>query len=96
MHMHGGHDHSHGHSHEHGSGENGNSPADAPKRDLALLKYMLEHNKQHAHELSDTGARLAEAGFEHAADMIADAVSYFNHANDSLEIAVGLLGGNGE
>ena len=89
------HDHSHDHGHNHGhSHGHGNVPGTSAK-DLALLKYMLEHNKQHARELSETGARLADAGFDHAADMISDAVHYFDHANDSLEIAVSLIGGEG-
>jgi len=55
---------------------------------------MLEHNKQHALELSDTGARLSDAGFTDAANLISDAVHYFDHANEKLEKAIGLIGGN--
>ena len=94
-----GHDksHTHGHSHEQTPGhsheqDHAKSP-EAPAKDLALLKYMIEHNKQHARELSETGERLAEAGYEHASDMINDAVHYFDHANDSLEIAAKLIKG---
>ena len=86
-----GHSHGHSHSHPHGHSHDHSTPSGASAKDLALLKYMLEHNKQHARELSETGDRLAEAGFAHAADMISDAVHYFDHANDSLEIAVGLI-----
>ena len=94
------HSHSHSHDHEHRDSHSHDSDSDAvgaddvgaSKKDVALLTYMLEHNKQHARELSEVGARLAESGFEHAADMIADAVHYFDHANDSLEIAVSLIG----
>ena len=91
--MHDDHTHGHGHSHTHDhTHDHSHSAAlGATAKDLALLKYMLEHNKQHARELSETGDRLAEAGFAHAADMISDAVHYFDHANDSLEIAVGLI-----
>ena len=87
------HDHEHGHSHGHGHSHEKPEAATASAKDLALLKYMLEHNKQHALELSQTGERLANAGFDHAADMISDAVHYFDHANDSLETAVELIGG---
>ena len=90
-----GHDHDHGHGHGHSHGNvrslDQNAVPGASAKDLALLKYMLDHNKQHARELSETGDRLAEAGFAHAAEMISDAVHYFDHANDSLEIAVGLI-----
>jgi len=85
------HDHSHTHDHNHSHDQSG-SHAASPK-DLAILKYMLDHNKDHALELSETGARLADAGLTHAADMISDAVRYFDHANDSLEIAVSLVSG---
>ena len=90
------HGHSHDHSHDHGhshSHSHGDAPA-ASQKDLALLKYMLEHNKQHALELSDTGARLSDAGFTDAANLISDAVHYFDHANEKLEKAIGLIGGN--
>ena len=60
-------------------------------KDLALLKYMLEHNKQHARELSDAGVRLAGAGLSGSAELIAEAVCHFEYANDKLEKAVGLV-----
>jgi hypothetical protein len=60
---------------------------------VALLKYMLDHNKQHAHELSETGERLAAAGLLQAANMIDDAVHHFDHANEKLEKAVSLISG---
>ena len=60
-------------------------------KDLALLEYMLDHNKQHAHELSDTGVRLSDEGFELAAKLIAEAVHHFNQANDKMEKAVALI-----
>ena len=95
--MHEGHDHSHGHNHNHkhenthGYVHKGTSNV-SPK-DLALLKYMLEHNKQHARELAETGGRLADAGVESAAELIKGAVHYFDHANENLEKAVSLIDG---
>jgi len=87
--------HTHGHTHEfahtHVHSHDHEKTPDAAIKDLKLLKYMLDHNKQHARELSEMGDRLAGAGFEHAADMINDAVHYFDHANDSLKIAIGLI-----
>jgi len=90
------HAHTHGSPHGDGSGNGGKETPGALAKDLALLKYMLEHNKQHAHELSETGDRLADAGLSHAAEMISDAVRYFDHANDSLNIAIGLISAGGE
>jgi len=86
MHMeHNTHSHSAGHGHNHTE-----KPATPPK-DLALLKYMLEHNRQHAHELSEMGERLNDAGSEGAAELIRDAVHYFAHANEKLDEAVALI-----
>ena len=87
--MHLGHDHSHEHEHEH-KHEHSHGVSST---DLALLKYMLEHNKQHASELSDIGARISDSGVKGAAKFIDEAVHYFDHANESLEKAVGLIEG---
>lgn len=65
-------------------------------KDLAILKYMLEHNVQHAQELSETGARLADAGLVLAAEKIGCAVSHFNNANQCLEEAIKLAVSGGE
>jgi len=91
------HDHSHDHDHAHDHGHTHDhthekKPA-SPSRDLALLTYMLDHNKQHARELKETGARLADSGNTRAAEMIDGAVHYFDHANEKLEEAVALIGG---
>ena len=95
------HEHSHGHSHSH-SDSHGHSHdsccgcgggGEPSAKDLALLNYMLEHNKQHARELSDIGVRLSDSGASDAAKSIEKAVHYFDHANECLEKAVGLVGG---
>ena len=44
--------HSHEHSHEH--------TASSPEEVLALLKYMLEHNRHHAEELHDLAHQVPE------------------------------------
>ena len=97
--MHTGHDHSHEHKHSHEHSHTHDGPHDhahkdtsnTSAKDLALLKYMLEHNKQHARELAETGNRLAGAGLENAAELINGAVHYFDHANENLEKAVKLI-----
>jgi hypothetical protein len=88
-----GHGHGHVHSHEDSVDRAPTSADGITQKDLALLKYMLEHNREHAAELSVMGVRLADGGFEYAADMITDAVHYFEHASDSLTIAVDLVEG---
>ena len=97
-------EHAHMHTHEHGHMQDDHhgrshdhiheaSSDGASPKDLALLRYMLEHNRQHARELADVGARLATAGIEGAAALVSDAVHYFDHANEKLERAVGMIGG---
>ena len=96
-HEHGdGHSHGHGNGHQHGQGHDHSheETSGASPKDVALLKYMLDHNKQHAFELSEAGGRLASAGLADAAELIDDAVHYFDHANDKLENAVKLIGGD--
>ena len=83
------HDHSHNHDHNNDHAE----APDASPKDIALLKYMLEHNRQHARELAEAGGRLAGEGLANAAELINDAAHYFDRANEKLEKAVGLIGG---
>jgi len=72
-----GHEHHH-HEHEHVSG------AEA----LAILTYMLDHNRHHADELHDI-AHSAEPA--EAAALLHEAVALFNQANDKLEQALQLM-----
>ena len=60
-------------------------------KDLALLEYMLEHNRQHAIELADTSARLKDEELPQASELIMEAVRFFNQANDKIEEAVKLI-----
>ena len=83
-HIHG-HDDTHEHIQEyiHGGSE--------LKKDLALLTYMLEHNRSHACELEESGGKLLAAGRREAAQLVFDAVHYFEHCNEKLEEAVKML-----
>ena len=81
--MHMEHDHTHGHDH---ACDHCHGAKPAPK-DIALLKYMLEHNRDHARELSETGLKLGGG----AAELISEAVHYFEHGNEKLQKAVELI-----
>ena len=72
--------HSHGHTHSHAT-------ASSPEEALALLKYMLDHNRHHAEELHD----LAHSFDEVTADLIHDAVDKLGESNDLLEPALSLI-----
>ena len=52
--------HSHEHAHEHVSGhhhEHGDKPELTPEQTLALMSYMLDHNRSHAEELHASPTR---------------------------------------
>ena len=79
------HDYAHPHAHPHAS-EGG-----APSQTVALLRYMLEHNRSHAEELHNICHRLEESGQIEAAALIDKAVDQFRSGNDDVEIALELL-----
>ncbi|MDR2570432.1 MAG: hypothetical protein LBD23_09070 [Oscillospiraceae bacterium] len=91
--MHDGHSHTHSHDHSHDNGHSHDQEKTSgiSPKDIALLKYMLEHNKQHADELSATGSKIEATGMTDAANKIKAAVSHFSHANDELEKAIGII-----
>ena len=72
------HEHCHDHHHEHSPGET-----------VALLTYMVGHNKHHAEELHE----LAHGVDGEAAQLIHDAVVDFQVGNEKLEEALRLLKG---
>jgi hypothetical protein len=79
-HAHEPHEHGHGHTHTHAT-------ASSPEEALALLKYMLDHNRHHAEELHD----LAHSFDDVAADLIHDAVDKLGESNDLIEQALSLI-----
>ena len=78
------HAHEHDHHHEHPQGE------DAVKQTLALLRYMLEHNRQHTEELHNLFHALDDDGCYDAADELETAMRYYTAGNDALENALDL------
>lgn len=82
--MHGGHGHVHHHEGEnHGAGD--------AARNLALLTYMLEHNKQHADELHEMAHTLSDEGKGEAASLLAEALDKFSDGNDKIAAALEIL-----
>lgn len=80
--------HTHGHTHTHADGSaHSHSAASSPEEALALLKYMLDHNRHHAEELHD----LAHEFDEVAGDLIHEAVDKLGESNDLLEQALSLI-----
>ena len=79
------HEHGHGHDHEHPHVHDVHSPEET----LALLTYMLGHNRHHAEELHE----LAHSMDDEAAQLIHDAILDFNLGNEKLDEALKLLKG---
>ena len=77
------HDHPHGHDHTHGA-------AASPEETLALLTYMLGHNRHHAEELHEL-AHGVENG--EACELIHAAVDDLTSSNEKLAAALSLIKG---
>ena len=75
------HDHDHEHCHEH--------QQHSPEEALALLAYMVQHNRHHAEELHE----LAHSMEDEPAQLIHDAILDFNLGNEKLDEALKLLKG---
>lgn len=76
------------HSHEHGAvHHHSHSAASSPEEALALLRYMLDHNRHHAEELHDLGHCFDEV----AGDLIHEAVDKLGESNDLIEEALSLI-----
>ena len=73
------HTHSHDHDHQHHS----------PEEALALLSYMVQHNRHHAEELHE----LAHSLEDEPAQLLHDAILDFNLGNEKLDEALKLLKG---
>lgn len=78
------HEHSHGHHHHH---HHDHAEGAAPDRSLALLSYMVGHNKSHAEEM-----REAAAGMEgEAQQLVNEAADLLDAGNAKLEEALAIL-----
>ncbi len=83
-HEHGGHAHGHEHNHSHEPA----SPELSPEQTLALMTYMLDHNRSHAQELHNIGHALEAQDKIEAAELVFESVHFFEHCNDKLEAAL--------
>ncbi len=84
------HVHEHGHTHSHCCcGEHKTQPLD---ENLALLNYMLEHNRHHGEDLHELYHSLAAVGKTDAAKLVAEALHFYDHGNEKLAEASKLLG----
>ena len=80
-----GHEQEHTHTHDHSHTHDHHSPEEA----LALLAYMVQHNRHHAEELHE----LAHSMDDEAAQLIHDAILDCDLGNEKLDEALKLLKG---
>lgn len=91
------HPHDHDHSHEHiHCGEQhdcaGCGQSCDPKAELiALMRYMVGHNAQHANELAGLAKKLDEMGDHTAYEQVMQAVSDFEKGNLRLSTVLSAL-----
>lgn len=85
-HEHGHHEHSHSHEHSHGG-------FDSIEQAVALMTYMLEHNKHHTEELHDVCHKLEDMGKAEAAEKLGQALREYCHGNEQLAGALEALKG---
>ena len=102
--MHLDHDHSHPHAHSHDQacgehihcGEHHDCAScgqnvDPRQEVLALMRYMVGHNTQHANELANLAKRVDEMGDHTAYEQIMQAVSDFEKGNLRLSTVLAAL-----
>ena len=85
------HTHTEGTTHTHADGTthtHSHAAASSPEEALALLKYMLDHNRHHAEELHELGHCFDD---EAVGDLIHDAVDKLGESNALIEQALSLI-----
>ena len=83
------HPHTHDHGHEQEHAHTHTHDHHSPEEALALLAYMVQHNRHHAEELHE----LAHSMDDEAAQLIHDAILDFDLGNEKLDEALKLLKG---
>lgn len=90
------HDHDHGHTHEgehcHCHTHEGQN-AQSANETVALLNYMIDHNKHHGEDLHEIYHSLEAAGNKEAAELVHEAMHLYDHGNEKLAEALKLIGG---
>lgn len=79
------HTHSHEHSHNHEHSHGGHSEME---KVLALMDYMLHHNREHTEELKKMAEKLNEASKKEAAALLSESAGFFSKGNDKLAEAL--------
>lgn len=92
----------HEHCHEHDHGEDAQHPhththanakAQSPEETIAMLRYMIDHNRHHGEDMHEIFHALADSGKTEAAELVHQAMHLSEDANGKLEDAMKKLGG---
>lgn len=89
------HTHEHEHTHEHGNDHcccGGEHKEPSAVENMALLNYMIDHNRHHNEDLHELFHSLEAAGKKEAAAVVAEAMHFYDHGTEKLEDALRLLG----
>lgn len=80
------HEHTHTHSYPHGVDHDHHHSHDTQPKDelIALIRYMVDHNAAHTHELEHLAAQIGEIGEQDACTKILNAVHSFEEGNRQL------------
>ncbi|NCB73248.1 MAG: hypothetical protein EOM51_00675 [Clostridia bacterium] len=84
------HTHEHGHSHEHCC--SGEQKTQSAVENMALLNYMIDHNRHHNEDLHELLHSLEASGKNETAALVAEAMHFYEHGTEKLEDALELLG----
>ena len=85
-HDHGVHHHHHEHHHDHGEGA-----GTAPEQTVALLSYMLDHNRAHADDIHELAHKLEAMGYHEVAALMGEGLSCYIDGNERLAEALEAL-----
>lgn len=87
------HTHTHEDGHCHCHEDHAEAKVHSANEDVALLNYMIEHNRHHGEDLHELFHALDGAGKKEAAALVGEAMHFFDHGNEKLANALKLLGG---
>lgn len=80
-----------GHTHIHTANHGGADNISAKDELVALLKYMIGHNRSHTEELDKIIGKLGELGDASAVNYVKSAVDFYSNGNDALAKALAEL-----
>lgn len=80
------HEHEHSHTHTHSHNPAGGHSHEHSEFDkvLALMHYMLDHNRQHTSELEAMADKLTEPSHKDAAALLRESAALYAKGNDKL------------